>query len=336
MAMSFLTSLPSLIEYVKANYESFILQHYRLDHGGLFHDNKRFYAVVRNLQESGMSLQEVNALYNYHYKTMGVPGPLFVENESKDFIRINLRNHYERINLFGQSFNISDFNNKINMAMPSERHPFNVRISWADNTIKFTFKNRVSESDFQNVILICEGLGYYGYSYENYTDKNFPEYNFDVQVARNTSGNLTLISGGYLQNKFPREIVEKYEEDQDFWSQNKFSVFSDVLMTREECLPDAFKKTTSSCFVDATVFQRNNIREYLSLYEIVIIAVPITDAPNYQSFYETFRLTRSELLELVRRGRVKFVAFQNIHRYDTDFLADVLSTDSNCILFPDD
>ncbi|ECK2660896.1 hypothetical protein FQY32_25225, partial [Salmonella enterica] len=40
-----------------------------------------------------------------------------------------------------------------------------------------------------------------------------------------------------------------------------------------------------------------------------------------------------ELLELVRRGRIKFVAFQNLQRYDSNFLADVLSVDPECVLF---
>ena len=196
MQMSFLTSLPSLIENIKANYESFILQHYKLDHAGLFHDGKRLYAVVKNPQESGMSINEVNELYNYNYKTMGVPGPLFVEYQGENFIKISLRNTFERINLFGQSFNTSDFNNQMNKAMPLEMHPFHVRVSWADSSFKFTFKNKVSDSDFQGVILICEGLGYYGYSYENKTDVNVPEYNFDINAARKPSGELTLISGG--------------------------------------------------------------------------------------------------------------------------------------------
>lgn len=333
MDMSFLTASPSMIEVIKANYESFVLQHYRLEHAGLFHDNRMLYAVVKNPQAAGMSLAEVNELYNHQYRTLAVPGPVFVEKEDENFIKISLRTPFERINLFGQSFNTSGFNNQINKAMPPERHPFQVHISWADNRFRFTFKNAVSEAEFQDVILICEGLGYYGYAYENHTDPHLAEYDFNVEAARKPSGDLTLISGRYLKNRFPRSLVDKYEEDQDFWSENKFSVFSDVSMRREECLTDAFRNAASSCFVDATVFQRNNIREYISLYDTVIIAVPITDGPGYRNFYETFRLNRTELLELVRRGRVRFVVYQNLHRYDAEFLADVLSADPDCMLF---
>ncbi len=331
MDMSFLNAPPSMIENIKASYESFVLQHYRLDHVGLFHDNRMLYAVVKTPEAAGMSLREVNELYNHQYRTMGVPGPVFVEKEGENFIKISLRTPFERINLFGQSFNTSVFNNQINKAMPLERHPFHVRINWADNSFKFTFKNAVSEADFQDIILICEGLGYYGYSYENNTDHQLAEYDFNVEATRKPSGNLTLISGRYLKNKFPRSLLDKYEEDQEFWYQNKFSIFSDVSMTREDCLPDAFKNAANSCFVDATVFQRNNIREYISLYDTVIIALPITDGPGYRDFYETFQLKRTELLELVRRGRVKFVVYQNLHRYHSELLADVLSVDA---LFP--
>jgi len=92
-------------------------------------------------------------------------------------------------------------------------------------------------------------------------------------------------------------------------------------------------KCKNKCFVDASVFPRNNIREYISLYDTVIIAIPLIDAHRNQSFYDIFKINKIELLELVRRGRIKFVAFQNLQRYDSAFLADVLSVDSECVLF---
>ncbi|WP_236699816.1 hypothetical protein [Type-E symbiont of Plautia stali] len=181
--------------------------------------------------------------------------------------------------------------------------------------------------------MICEGLGFYGYNYENNTDEDLPDYDFNIEKARKSPGNLTLISSSYQRNVLPTLVSEKYQEDQDFWSQNKFSVFSDVSMSREDCLTESFRNTVNSCFVDATVFQRNNIREYLSLYDTVIIAAPLADSSMCHEFYETFRLNRTELLELVKRGRVKFVTYQNLHRYDLAFIADVLNADPDCVLF---
>ncbi|WP_236699817.1 hypothetical protein [Type-E symbiont of Plautia stali] len=143
MDFNYIKTLPSAIETIKSNYEAFILENYKLDHIGLFHDENNLYAVVNNLTASGLSLQEVNKLYDHNFRTIGVPGPLFVEKQEESFIRVPLRNTFERVNLFGQFFNVSDFNNKMNMSLPLERHPFKVKISWVDNTLKFTFKKRL-------------------------------------------------------------------------------------------------------------------------------------------------------------------------------------------------
>lgn len=160
-----------------------------------------------------------------------------------------------------------------------------------------------------------------------------PDYALDIDFLKKEQGGLTLLSSSFLKKSIPNLIVEKYEEDEDFWSQRKFDIFTDLSMKRQECLTESFLFNGNSCFVDATVFPRNNIREYLSLYDIVVIAIPLADSPLKRDFYETFRIERFELLELIQRKRVKFVAYQNLHRYDLNFIADLLSVDPDCIVF---
>ncbi len=48
MKISHLKSSPSMIEILKNNYESFIIQNYKFNHLGLFHDEERIYAVIQN------------------------------------------------------------------------------------------------------------------------------------------------------------------------------------------------------------------------------------------------------------------------------------------------
>ncbi|HEI9782737.1 hypothetical protein [Serratia bockelmannii] len=332
MKISYLKSSPSLVEVLKNNYEAFIIQKYKFSHCGLFHDEKNIYAVIENLEECNTTLDEIQKLYDYEFRTLGVPGPIFIGEKRDDFIKIDFRNIYEKVSLFGQPFNTSDFHNNISMVIPPKFHPFHVDMKWSDNTFTFTFNKALTQSESDEIILLCESLGFYGYNYNINTDYELPDYKYQKKES-NTQGNLTLVAGRYLKNNQPKEILEKYEEDQEFWVENRVNIFSDVSLTRDECLSDSFKKSQNRCFVDASVFPRNNIREYLSLYDTVIIAIPLADRPDNQNFYEIFKINRIELLELVRRGRIKFVAFQNLQRYDSKFLADVLSVDSECVLF---
>lgn len=332
MKMSYLKSSPSLVEVLKNNYEAFIIQKYEFNHCGLFHDEQNIYAVIKNYEECNTTLDEIQELYNHEFKTLGVPGPVFIDEIRSGFVKIHFRNIYEKVSLFGQPFNSSDFHNNISMVMPPKLHPFHVDMKWSNNTLTFTFNKELTQSETDEIILLCESLGYYGYNYIINANYELPDYKYQ-QKESNTQGNLTLVAGRYLKNNQPKEILEKYEEDQDFWLEKRINFFSDTNFTRDECLTDSFKYSQNRCFVDASVFPRNNIREYVSLYDTVIIAIPLTDASSNQSFYDIFKINKIELLELVRRGRIKFVAFQNLQRYDSTFLADVLSVDSECVLF---
>ncbi|HHR6052100.1 TPA: hypothetical protein ACS7Z1_001392 [Providencia alcalifaciens] len=332
MKVSYLKALPSLIEVLKNDYEAFLIQKYEFNHYGLFHDNNYIYAVIKNLEKFNITLGEIQKLYDDEFRTLGSPGPIFVDEIKDGYVKIDFRNIYEKINLFGQSFNIFDFHNNISILMPHNLHPFDVDIKWSDNTLTFTFNKELTQSESDEVILLCESLGYYGYKYIINVDHELPDYRYQ-QTESNTQGNLTLVAARYLKNNQPTEIIEKYEEDQNFWIEKRVNIFSDTNFTREECLTDSFNNCKNRCFIDASIYPRNNIREYISLYDTVIIAIPLIDTSRNHSFYDMFKINKTELLELVRRGRIKFVAYQNLQRYDSNFLADVLSVDSECVLF---
>lgn len=65
MKISYLKSSPSMIEVLKNNYEAFIIQNYKFNHLGLFHDEDSIYAVIQNYKESNTTLDEIQELYNY-------------------------------------------------------------------------------------------------------------------------------------------------------------------------------------------------------------------------------------------------------------------------------
>lgn len=71
----------------KNNYEAFIIQNYKFNHLGLFHDEDSIYAVIQNYKESNTTLDEIQELYNYRFKTAGVPGPTFTEEVKDNYIK---------------------------------------------------------------------------------------------------------------------------------------------------------------------------------------------------------------------------------------------------------
>ncbi|EON3342424.1 hypothetical protein ACNHGH_004520, partial [Yersinia enterocolitica] len=79
MKISYLKSSPSLIEVLKSNYEAFIIQNYKLNHFGLFHDEETIYAVIKDCEGCNLTLNEIQENYNYNFKTIGIPGPIFTD-----------------------------------------------------------------------------------------------------------------------------------------------------------------------------------------------------------------------------------------------------------------
>lgn len=127
-------------------------------------------------------------MYDHNYRMISTPGLTFAEKIRDDFIRIPLRNTLERVNLFGHAFNQSDFENQIRTAMTAELHPFLVNIKWAENSFRFTFKKDVPDDVFEEAILICESLGYYGYTYSKTMNRDIPDYITDVDFLKKTNG----------------------------------------------------------------------------------------------------------------------------------------------------
>ncbi|EGT5331200.1 hypothetical protein MMB97_004774, partial [Salmonella enterica] len=154
MKISYLKSSPSMIEVLKNDYETFIIQNYKFNHLGLFHDKENIYAVIQNYKEFNTTLDEIQELYNYRFKNAGVPGPTFTEEVKDNYIKIDLRNIYEKVNLFGQPFNAFEFNNSIRIAIPSKFHPFHVDMKWSDNSFTFTFNKELTPNETDEIILI--------------------------------------------------------------------------------------------------------------------------------------------------------------------------------------
>lgn len=224
MGISYLKSSPSLVEVLKNNYEAFMIQTYEFNHCGLFHDEQNIYAVIKNCEECNTTLDEIQKLYDHKFKTLGAPGPVFIGEKTNDLVKIDFRNIYEKVNLFGQPFNASDFHNSMTMVMPPKFHPFHVNVKWSKNKFTFTFNKKLTQSETDEVILLCESLGYYGYNYIINEDHELPDYKYQ-QKKSNTQEDLTLVAGRYLKNNQPKEILEKYEEDQEFWFEKRIDVF---------------------------------------------------------------------------------------------------------------
>lgn len=136
---------------------------------------------------------------------------------------------------------------------------------------------------------------------------------------------LLLTPSKLLVNANSR-IKEIWEEDEDFWLSNKYKLL-EKNSTKKDLFSDKFIIAKSSCVVTDSN-KPGNIRNYLSLYNIVYLRLPILEFQ--EQFFLDLRCTDKELISLCQRGRVKLIADQPIHRYENrvlNILSELESSD---------
>jgi len=312
----------SVVDTIKNNYESFRFETHDLFHKGLYTDGEKIYAVI---QEVLGDEEKRTALENHYeeFRTMAIPPVVIVGEKLPGFINIPLRDSFEKSHLFGQPLVMGEFINQLNIHIPKKYQPFNADMKWGTNEFKIILKNEVTNDDKEEIQLICESLGYQGFDYVFEVNPDISDYPGVVDQ---------IIASGLIQKQFPRKILDRYEDDEDFWVENRKIVFSGDDLDRQDIfLPNDFLGKSTKCFVDASVFERRNLRVYLSLYEKVVIALPFKS--EERDFYGMFGINPLELKELITRGRLLFVVPQNLARYSQSLLQEIIEVNPNAIIF---
>ncbi|NRF28640.1 hypothetical protein [Vibrio coralliilyticus] len=323
-------SLP-IIDAIRHDYERFRFDTHQHSHKGLFTDGKEVFAVVLDVKNNEELLNELTEQY-HRFHTLGIPPALIVGEVLDTYRALESRSKFEKTQIHGQPMTMDETINQLVLHIPRKYHPFHVDFLWATNEFKLTLKIAIPKNEQQDIQLICESVGYQGYDYIFEVDSTIPDFPGEVEYKSNTHNNMQLTASGLIQKQFPRQLLARYEEDEDFWIQNRHSVFSgDKTEQRDRFLLPNFETKQTRCFVDASVFPRQNIRIYLTLYEQVVIALPLNNEAEY--FYRMFKFNKYELKELVARGRLLFVAPQNLTRYSQELLLDIISVNPNAIVF---
>ncbi|MEF1289785.1 hypothetical protein [Vibrio sp. M260118] len=330
MTEAFPFSIP-VMDAIRHDYERFRFDTHQYDHKGLFTDGQGLYAVISDVEGNDTLLDELNEHYR-KYHTAGVPTGNIVSKVAQRFRLIESRSRLEKTLTHGQPMTIPETINLFVLHIPKKYHPFHVDFLFNTNQFNLTFKSEITSSEQEEIQLICEALGYQGYDFVFKFDSTIPHFPGKVEYKLNTHNNLLLTASGLMQRQFSKPLLTRYEEDEDFWAQNRQSVFSgDEADQKAPFLLPKFVENKSRCFVDASVFPRQNLRVYLTLYEQVIIALPLDKGAEY--FYEMFKLGKYEFQELVARGRLLFVVPQNLHRYSQELLVDILMVAPDSIIF---
>lgn len=304
-------------------------------HQGLYLHNDKIYALVPNL--SAPLKEELIERYE-KVRVMGMPRPEFCGVVGKSSERIPLSNSWKKICLHGYPFTAPEAENELNIHLPEKYQPFHFDFKLVTNIFELKLRFEPNEDETNELKILLASLGYDGYELVVTVDKSIPEYPSEDNTVKKVQGydpnSLLLKAKSFLPKSYPKVVLDKVSGGSRFWVDNRTKVFSDLEFSQSESISSSILNSTS-CFVDARIFSKQNIREYMALYRTVIIALPLNKNPKLSvDFYQMFSISRIELQELVRRQRLKFTITQNIECYSIELITTILDVDPSAILFP--
>jgi hypothetical protein len=308
-------------------YESLLLQQPHIHFDGLWVEGDTFLISCPSLGEQLLTQNGESLSEWFIHKCKPICCPIEIASEiPNSFERVAERSESELARLHGEPLTLWELYRELYIALPKTFPLLTLESGAGKVTVHVSRALTPDEEAEINIAFANIGVDYDVDIYispERKGDKTPP-------IGR-AGGDLTLIISNAIKGKASHNLASSYEEDEEYWLDNRVNIFSSDIRSREDILKDLFSSKTSACFIDATVFPPNNIRTYLPIYQRLVVAMPL--ANSLSTALEFFRVQESELLSLVERGRVQFVLPQSIERYDLSFISKVIEVRPDSILF---
>jgi hypothetical protein len=312
-----------LENYAKHNYERLRVLQPHLETYGLFKSESKYYIYCEDIDikafgETERTLVEV---FNNEIRTAGCPLQL-VTSIPDGAIQIEERTIVDIITLVGDPLNIIDFNKQLSLLIPS---------NFPEMWVEFNFGIQ-GWSILTEVILTQE-------EQEVITEKieilsgTAPriEFKLDTNVKRHfpkeTHDPLSIAVSRHSTYGFSKEFMDKWERDEQLWSDNKHSLFTTLEEDEENTKT---KKDTSTCLINGQIGEAHNIRNYLTMFGELQIVMPIES--SYEQFLKSLDVTEIELLKLLEINKVKLIFPYSVQRYSKSLLENAVHVNPTSIM----
>jgi hypothetical protein len=323
---------PSCIQDMRREYALFRLKSSELTHLGLFYDKDNIYVVISELGSGEADINEVKKQYD-EVRSLGTPPPEFVGEIPNKVRKFDSYSPFEKVFSHGAPFTDTEFLSELMIYLPKEVQPFRYEFQMQRNSFRLYFHRKLTDSECNEVNVILASMGLDCYNIEIGIDESVCFVSDKEKYLPNKPFNLMIRPSVLVGKDYSNKIRRLYEDDEDFWIDNKLDVFTSSNFKKENCFPDGFSTVDTSCFVNASVFPRENIRNYLALYRQVVIAPPLAGMRKGKDFSKQFRVKKYEYEELIRRGRICLVFPQNLHRYDKKVVESVAEINPSAVMF---
>lgn len=318
--------------YARRSYDNIVLQQPHIVFNGLWLLNEQFYIHCPQSSDPELTAISGKKLTDWikEYKIIGVPPTILVATVPKGAVEIPHRTIEDIALSKSEPLTILDYERLLLLQLPHD-FPF-FKIDSEPPKLIYTVERILSDEE-QTLLDIA---------HDTLNTILEPVFRVDENVSRKSpfdslspilGHSLHLLNSRYVsiqQKNAGKSIKKLCEEDEDFWFDTKVEIFTKNIQTPFDFVPPDFLSNQSACFIDASVYNPQNIRSYLTLFQKIIINMPLSD--NVENFLAGLSITEKELTELVASNKVQFILPQSVDRYDRKFMEMVLDANQNSML----
>lgn len=298
-----------LEKYALYSYELLLLQQPHLKIEGIYKSNNEFLIKCENINIRPLNSKydTVAETFNNEIKIAGCPVNLVTDLPDHS-LHMEARKPLDIINLAGNPFNITDFNEQFSLILPKKLP--NLYVNFKKSILGFDIiverELLQSEKDIvsEKINIFC------GY---NIPINYIVDVNVQKQFKRKTSDNLSLIISRHSPLNYNKALMNKWERDEELWVDNRKKLFLDESFNK-------IKKHSniSSCLINGSFGEAHDIRNYLTLFSDIKIVVPIES--NYEALLKSLNVKEDELLELLELNKVKLLFPYSLNLYDKNIV----------------
>jgi hypothetical protein len=117
------------------------------------------------------------------------------------------------------------------------------------------------------------------------------------------------------------------ERDEALWYENIENIYNGSYQKSDLYF---FEPSKSACLVNFSKFQNANLRNHLLLYDVVYCVLPL--AQEMSNFLVNQKISKDEILRLVKRGRLKILNMQPESRLDYGFINEAFQENPTAVV----
>lgn len=303
--------------YARYSYEKFIFNQPQIKTKGLYFDYPNYYIVCPELREDTLALDGCSTIIDWLEHNRVISCPIELVNEIPcGSIKIAERTIEQVIYGSGNPKTKRDVWASLILLLPLDFPKITLTGSNEPCTVVVLVERNltiIEQFILEEALLKLELPIQYKVMVDTSIVSNKETFRYKFG-----QGDISIIPAKLFPFTPSNNLKKLAESDDDFWATYRIPIFTGKINCQNEVIPDAWDKFESRCLINSSVFQQYNIRNYLSIYQNIIIAPPIKE--RQEEVLNLLGVTVEELTQLAEMGKVRIILPQSLDRYSLSLL----------------